>query len=137
MLRKRSTVTLWLTTSLVIILMPYLVWGQRTESADWAADIANRYRIVSNITYLTANDYEAKLDLYLPRNLTEPSPTLLYIHGGGWVGGSKETSTLRLLPYLEMGWSVVNVEYRLARTSLGPCSRRRLPLCPALDYQAC
>ncbi len=122
MLRIRSAVALWLTTSLVIILMPYLVWGQRTESADWAADIANRYRIVPNITYLTANNYEAKLDLYLPRNLTEPTPTLLYIHGGGWVGGSKETSTLRLLPYLEMGWSVVNVEYRLARTSLAPAA---------------
>ena len=122
MLRIRSTVALWLTTSLVIILLPYLVWGQQSESADWAADIANRYRIVSNITYLTANNYESKLDLYLPRNLTEPSPTLLYIHGGGWVRGSKETSTLRLLPYLEMGWSVVNVEYRLARTSLAPAA---------------
>ena len=122
MLRIRSNLALWLTTSLVIILLPHLVWGQRTESADWAADIANRYRIVPNITYLTANNYEAKLDLYLPRNLTEPSPTLVYIHGGGWVQGSKEVSTLRLLPYLEMGWSVVNVEYRLAHTSLAPAA---------------
>ena len=122
MLKIRSHLALWLTTSLVIILLPHLVWGQRTESADWAADIANRYRIVPNITYLTANNYEAKLDLYLPRNLTEPSPTLVYIHGGGWVQGSKEVSTLRLLPYLEMGWSVVNVEYRLAHTSLAPAA---------------
>ena len=122
MLRIRSNLALWLTTSLVIILLPHLVWGQRTESADWAADIANRYRIVPNIIYLTANNYEAKLDLYLPRNLTEPSPTLVYIHGGGWVQGSKEVSTLRLLPYLEMGWSVVNVEYRLAHTSLAPAA---------------
>ena len=110
MLRIRSKLALWLTTSLVIILLPHLVWGQRTESADWAADIANRYRIVPNITYLTANNYEAKLDLYLPRTLTEPSPTLVYIHGGGWVQGSQEVSTLRLLPYLEMGWSVINVD---------------------------
>lgn len=122
MLKIRSHLALWLTTSLVIILLPPLVWGQRTESADWAADIANRYRIVPNITYLTANNYEAKLDLYLPRNLTEPSPTLVYIHGGGWVQGSKEVSTLRLLPFLEMGWSVVNVEYRLAHTSLAPAA---------------
>ena len=122
MLRIRSNLALWLTTGLVIILLSPLVWGQRTESAEWAADIANRYRIVPNITYLTANNYEAKLDLYLPRNLTEPSPTLVYIHGGGWVQGSKEVSTLRLLPYLEMGWSVVNVEYRLAHTSLAPAA---------------
>ena len=122
MLTRRSHLALWVTTSLVIILLPHLVWGQRTESSDWAVDIANSYRIVPNITYLTANNYEAKLDLYLPRNLTEPNATLVYIHGGGWVQGSKEVSTLRFLPYLEMGWSVINVEYRLAHTSLAPAA---------------
>ena len=34
----------------------------------------------------------------------------------------KETSTLRWLPYLEMGWTVVNVEYRLANVSLAPAA---------------
>jgi hypothetical protein len=55
MLKIRAHLALWLTTSLFIILLAPLVWGQRTESADWAADIANRYRIVPNTIYLTAN----------------------------------------------------------------------------------
>ena len=36
------------------------------------------------------------------------------IHGGGWTGGDKNVAFLQLLPYLEMGWSAVNVDYRLA-----------------------
>jgi len=49
-------------------------------------------------------------------------PVLMYIHGGGWRGGSKESSVLRLLPWLEKGWAVVNVQYRLAEVSLAPAA---------------
>ena len=51
-----------------------------------------------------------------------PRPTLIYIHGGGWVGGTKESSVLNVLPYMKHGMAVVNVEYRLAATSLAPAA---------------
>ena len=87
-----------------------------------AADITLRYQIVPNVTYLTANNFEAKLDVYTVRGATSPNPTLIYIHGGGWTGGTKEASSLTFLPFLQMGWNVVNVEYRLARVSLAPAA---------------
>ncbi len=96
--------------------------GQLPETATWTANLANQYRVVPNVTYLTANNWDAKLDVYAPRNATAPVPTVIYIHGGGWVGGSKEGSVLNLMPYLEMGWAAVNVEYRLARVSLAPAA---------------
>src|SRR5262247_833505 len=78
------------------------------------------YRTAPNITYLTANNFEAKLDVYSRSDTTTPQPTLIWIHGGGWTGGAKEGALFSLLPYMEMGWNVVNVEYRLARVSLAP-----------------
>jgi acetyl esterase/lipase len=36
--------------------------------------------------------------------------------------GSKEASSLTFLPFLNMGWNVVNVEYRLAKISLAPAA---------------
>jgi acetyl esterase/lipase len=96
--------------------------AQLSDTAGFASELQNQYRIVPNITYLTANNWEAKLDLYLPHGVTAPNPTLIYIHGGGWTGGSKEASQLTFLPYLEKGWTVVNVEYRLARISLAPAA---------------
>ena len=80
------------------------------------------YRVFPNITYITANGYDAKLDIYQARDSGAPAPTVLYFHGGGWVQGSKESSVLSILPYLEMGWNVVNVEYRPARVSLAPAA---------------
>jgi acetyl esterase/lipase len=98
-------------------------FSQSPEGAARVSDISNRYRTIPNVTYLTANNWDAKLDVYGPRGAAAaPNPTLIYIHGGGWVGGAKETSMLAFLPYLETGWSVVNVEYRLARVSLAPAA---------------
>ncbi len=88
----------------------------------FSTSITAPYRVVPNITYLTANNFDAKLDVYSRTDVTTPQPTLIWIHGGGWTGGNKEGATLSLLPYMEMGWNVVNVEYRLARVSLAPAA---------------
>lgn len=40
----------------------------------------------------------------------EPTPVVVYIHGGGWMGGSKDR--VGVAPYLAQGVSVVSVEYR-------------------------
>lgn len=97
-------------------------WGQMSETAAWSAHLVNQYRVAPNITYLTANNFEAKLDVYAPRDAAGLTPTLIYIHGGGWVVGTKESAMLAVMPYLEMGWAVVNVEYRLGRVSLAPAA---------------
>jgi acetyl esterase/lipase len=96
--------------------------AQLSPAATSAAQSANRYQVVPNVTYLVANNYEDKLDIYKRRDTTEPQPTLIWIHGGGWTGGTKEAATMSLLPWFEMGWNVVNVEYRLARVSLAPAA---------------
>ena len=43
---------------------------------------------------------------------TTPRPTLVWIHGGGWVAGDKARETPQLIPYLQRGWNVANVNYR-------------------------
>ena len=109
-------------TAVILFSSPTPLQAQSSETAEWAAYLSGEYRAVPNIIYLTANNWDAKLDLYTPRETAGPMPTLIYIHGGGWVRGSKETNVLRLLPYLEMGWAVVNVEYRLGPVSLAPAA---------------
>jgi acetyl esterase/lipase len=84
--------------------------------------IANAYTLVPDITYRTVSNWDAKLDVIQPRGLTEPGPTLIYYHGGGWTAGTKESATISLLPYLQMGWSIVNVEYRLTDVALAPAA---------------
>lgn len=88
----------------------------------WAARLESDYRIVPNVTYLTASNFDAKLDLYVPRTADVPRPTLIFIHGGGWVRGSKEANAIVIPAYLEMGMNVVNVEYRLGSIARAPAA---------------
>jgi len=96
--------------------------AQLPDSASWAATVQNEFRVIPDITYLRANGVELKIDVYQSRNSEGPAPTFIYYHGGGWVGGSKESNVLRLLPYLEGGWAAVNVQYRLGNVSLAPAA---------------
>jgi len=108
--------------SLALSFAPALVLAQGADPFAKALHIFGSYRVVPNVTYLTANNWDAKLDVYQSREATTPNPTLIYFHGGGWTGGTKETSSLTFLPFLDMGWNVVNVEYRLAKVSLAPAA---------------
>ncbi len=96
--------------------------AQLGETSSFLAHISNQYRVIPNLTYHIASNQENKLDLYVPRGADGPTPVLMYIHGGGWVGGTKESSVLRILPYLEMGWAVANVEYRLGAVARAPAA---------------
>ncbi len=96
--------------------------AQLGDTSSFLAHLANQYRVTPNVTYHVASNHENKLDLYIPRNASGPTAVLLFMHGGGWVGGTKEANVLRILPYLEMGWAVVNVEYRLGAVARAPAA---------------
>ncbi len=95
---------------------------KQLDPAAWTLDIMQSVSVIPNITYSVASGVECKLDVYAFRGRPGPVPTVVLIHGGGWVAGTKEGTVLWALPYLEMGCSVVNVEYRLARVALAPAA---------------
>src|SRR6202167_5217387 len=93
-----------------------------SDTARWASTVAEQYTIQPDITYGVANNYNLKLDVWQRKNVKTAPPTLIYYHGGGWVFGDRTWATLLLLPFLEMGWNVINVEYRMASASLAPAA---------------
>ena len=110
------------TTVFVVLTLLLAAPSRAADSGAFAAWVGNAYRVSPDITYKVASNAEQKLDVYHRRNGSGPVPTVIYIHGGGWVGGSKESSVLRIAPYLEMGFNVVNVEYRLGRVARAPAA---------------
>ena len=96
--------------------------AQDQPSSAWATAIGSRYWVQPDIVYQGANNQLLKLDVWYQHDVKTPSPTLVYIHGGGWIFGTKEGSILQFLPFLEKGWTVVNVEYRMASSSLAPAA---------------
>ena len=92
------------------------------SAADFAQHLTNEYRVAPNVTYLNVNGVDLKLDVYQKRNVTTPQPTVVHMHGGFWVAGNKEGAVLSLVPWMEMGWNVVTVEYRLGAIARAPAA---------------
>jgi acetyl esterase/lipase len=93
-----------------------------SETARWASTIAEKYWLQPGITYGVANNYTLKLDVWQRKDVKTAAPTLIYYHGGGWIIGDRTGATLLFLPFLEMGWNVINVEYRMASVSIAPAA---------------
>ena len=115
-------VVLSLAGLLMISGIPATTFAQLSPTADWAAHASNQYRVMANVTYMTTSGFESKLDVYKRRDTTTPQPTLVFYHGGGWVAGAKENAVMSIMPWLEMGWNVVNVEYRLLKVAPAPAA---------------
>lgn len=109
----------WLTV--VALAVSVSAHAQSAPDAQATVALWQKVRTVANIVYERANGWEGKLDVYALRG-QGISPVVIFIHGGGWVQGTKEGSMLSALPFVSLGYSVVNVEYRLANVSLAPAA---------------
>ncbi len=107
---------------LAVVCNPLSALTSAQEDVRSIVGVTSTYSVIPDITYQRAGGIDLKLDVYRPRDVDGPNPTLMHIHGGGWTNGSKEGSSLTFLPYLEMGWTVVNVAYRLADAAHAPAA---------------
>ena len=66
-----------------------------------------------NIAYGSHDPYNL-MDIYYPTNTTKPLPTIVNVHGGGYLYGDKEIYRFYTMFLATQGFTVVNCNYRLA-----------------------
>lgn len=72
-----------------------------------------------DLKYVADGDEAQALDIYYPeKRADKPLPLLVWIHGGGWSGGSKAKPPY--LPQLQRGYVVASVEYRFSQKAIFP-----------------
>lgn len=70
---------------------------------------------IANIPYARNAGLDLKLDIYRSRQRRQGCPTLLQVHGGGWVIGTKNEQGLPLMMQMAArGWVCISVDYRLS-----------------------
>ncbi|MCH8218210.1 MAG: alpha/beta hydrolase fold domain-containing protein [Planctomycetes bacterium] len=85
----------------------------------------NRSRIPEGVTverdivYARIGDRDLPLDIYIPDTAVRPMPVIIWVHGGGWKGGSKGGIS-RPVGVLSRGYALVSVEYRLSGEAIWP-----------------
>lgn len=73
---------------------------------------------LKDIEFANMDGHSLTLDLYLPEKKDTKPPLVVYIHGGGWRGGSKEKCEIKWLA--EHGFAVASISYRLTDKAIFP-----------------
>ncbi|CAL2080720.1 Peptidase_S9 domain-containing protein [Tenacibaculum sp. 190524A05c] len=91
-----------------------------TENSTYQVTVTKDITYAEGLSHQTINSSsstvkELKLDAYVPNNSSTNRPAVLLIHGGGFVGGSKEVSQMTYLAnyFAERGWVAFSINYRL------------------------
>jgi acetyl esterase/lipase len=108
--------------AIVAVLVTLLPAPAFAQEASTGVVLSRDYSVQGDVVYHTAGGQEMRLDLYTPRGVEGPVPVVVYYHGGGWVVGDRMQSSLMVLPYLEKGFAVANVSYRLEDEALAPAA---------------
>ncbi|MDB5203417.1 MAG: alpha/beta hydrolase [Ferruginibacter sp.] len=74
-----------------------------------------------DVVYTKVEDWEGRMDLYLPPSTNAPTPVIINIHGGGWNKGVKESQT-GFNTFFKLGFAVANIEYRLSQQAPAPAA---------------
>lgn len=91
-----------------------------TPTASSPADgvPASDDRIFRDLEYAKPDGKPVKLDLFLPRKSEKAAPVVIWIHGGGWMAGSKAMCPAR--GWVKDGFAVASVEYRFTDRAVFP-----------------
>lgn len=96
--------------------------AQGAELTDWSVLLSRRYAVSPNAVYMEVDGWQGRADVYRPVRTEGPVPTVIFFHGGGWIRGDKEGPVLHVMPYIAMGFAVMNVEYRVAPIAPAPAA---------------
>ena len=82
------------------------------------------------ISYAEPNQKPQLLDLYIPEGQTDPSPLVVWVHGGAWRAGTRTHVPITQL--LKHGLAIASVDYRLSGDAPFPAQVHDINL--AIDY---
>ena len=66
-----------------------------------------------DVVYATEGDRKLLADLFVPKTATGPTPTVVVVHGGGWLKGDKTKFRALALALADRGYVTAAIEYRL------------------------
>ena len=102
--------------------------GPASSASKQQAAAVIRHGTVRDVAY--GPDPAQRFDLYLPTtDQKSPAPLVVYLHGGGWVGGARRDIERYAAPILrlrERGWAVASIDYRLAPAAPYPAQAEDL-----------
>jgi acetyl esterase/lipase len=72
-----------------------------------------------DLEYVQGGHERQRLDLYVPENADKPLPVIVWVHGGAWLAGNKDSGG-PALTFVRRGYAVASINYRLSQHARFP-----------------
>lgn len=70
--------------------------------------------VMRDVVFGTGGGRDLTMHIVVPKKKAEsPAPAYVWIHGGGWMGGTKEGGVRQVIPMVRKGFVGATIEYRL------------------------
>ncbi|RNF38214.1 alpha/beta hydrolase [Planococcus salinus] len=104
--------TKWAVPFFLIAILIAVTLFEPTASPHNASASKQTVNVIKDLAY--SKEDKGFLDIYYPAEVNESMPVILWIHGGGYIGGSKESRQHYAMTLAADGYVVANMDYALA-----------------------
>ena len=85
-------------------------------------EVPNDIEVYENLEYKYIDSTSLQLDIYRLKDLVEPAPVMIFIHGGAWRSGKRSDYLPYLVDYAKKGYITATVSYRLVKQAVFPAA---------------
>lgn len=104
--------------------------SDRPAAGAPAGRVPENVQLVRDVVYAeipgadgSAPPIELKMDIaFAKQSDGKPLPVVVYIHGGGWSGGSKDHGLAFMVPFAQGGYFAATIDYRLSGVAPYPAA---------------
>src|SRR5215470_11974509 len=72
------------------------------------------HELTTDVVYAEVDGQPLRYDHFRPLGVSEPTPCVVFVHGGGWAGGDPSQAAGNGLHFARRGIATVSISYRLA-----------------------
>ena len=106
----KHTHILTITAAILSLTITSPVYAENTDTTT--QNLLDSYTdIISDIPYIDDGNENHMLDLYGTSNISENTPVVVEVHGGGFIGGNKTTNKEHSIILANNGFEVVTPDY--------------------------
>lgn len=111
----------WKMNGVAAFLLALVTTGFNGFAQGRPMSVPGDVELVSNVVFGKGGDRELKMDLLKPKKAAaEPMPVVVFIFGGAWRTGSKESGIKPLSVLAQKGYFCVSIEYRFSQEAIFP-----------------
>ncbi len=117
---KKETTALMIVVSVLGVAVCCTSHAESENEISTSTDIGtanSKGTVLRDIEYAVVGERSLKLDLFLPDNTRNP-PILIWIHGGAWHSGSKDSCPMKFI--LDHGYALASIDYRFSQEAVFP-----------------